>query len=77
MDKARTLHRAQLRAARPPKFADLDGKWMKAVATNDTAEAERCEAERQVLRDLPQDPNIDAAKTPRELKALWPNDLPG
>lgn len=76
MTKARAIHRDRLRAARPSRFAELDAKWMKAVATNDGTEATRCEAQRQTLRDLPQNPAIDAAATPEELMALWPAELP-
>lgn len=75
MTKAKEIQRGRLRDARPAKFVDLDGKWMQAVAAGNDTEAARIEAERQVLRDLPQDPAIAAAKTPDELKTTWPEGL--
>ena len=75
MPKAKQIHKDKLRLARNKKFIELDGLWMKAFATNNKQEVDRIEAERQVLRDLPQDPAIDTATTIEQLKALWPVTL--
>ena len=70
MGKAKELHRAHLRAERAERLGALDGQWMRAIGQGKKAEADAVEAERQVLRDAPADPRIDAAKTVDELKAV-------
>lgn len=75
MAKARLIHRGRIRLARVPKFAALDGEWMKCTAAGDSAGAAAAEAKRQELRDAPAYPAIDAAATPEELKAAWPECL--
>jgi hypothetical protein len=75
VEVAKGLHREQLRHARAARFTELDGQWMAATGQGKKAEADAVEAERQRLRDLPDDPAIDAAKTIEELKATWPADL--
>lgn len=73
---ARNIHRNKLRSRRGIKLVELDGAWMKAFATGNRTVADAIEAERQVLRDLPADPAIDAATTIEALKATWPASLP-
>ncbi len=77
MPKARAVHMARLRAARNDKFAALDAEWMKAVAQKRVAAADQIEAQRQVLRDLPQTAaaQVQGASTPEELKVIWPDEL--
>jgi hypothetical protein len=70
MPKAREIHRGKLRELRAPVLAALDVEWMKAVAAKKNPDADAVEAKRQVLRDLPADPRIDAAQTVEELKAI-------
>lgn len=66
MEKCRAIHRDRMRAARAPKLAALDIKQLRG---------EDVEAEKAALRDVTADPAIDAAKTPEELKAVWPEAL--
>lgn len=66
------IRKEQMRAARSPKLAALDCQWMKATGQGDAAAAAAAEAERQVLRDVTKDPDLAAAKTPEDLKAVWP-----
>lgn len=73
MEKARDIHRDRLRAIRKPKLENLDVEFMRAVeggkSTTEIAAA------KQALRDITKDPAIDAAKTPDELKMVWPGTL--
>ena len=68
MAAARDIHRDNLRAERKPLLDALDVDYMKALEQGgDTA---AIAAQKQVLRDVTDDPRIDAAATPDELKAL-------
>lgn len=72
MIKAREIKRDLIRAERAPMMAALDVEFMRAVETGDTAKQQEVAAEKQRLRDATQDPSIDAAQTPDELKDLNP-----
>jgi hypothetical protein len=74
MPKAREICRRFIRCYRPFKMAELDGEWMKATALGDAQGAVDAEAQRQVLRDAPADPRIDAAQTIDDLNAVWRTD---
>lgn len=71
MPKARALHLGKVRAARAAKLESLDRDWMKATGQGKKLEADRIEAERQTLRDLPTELKLDEARTVGELKARW------
>lgn len=73
MDKARECHRQRLRHYRSWHITEFDGAWMRAMGRGDSVEIDKAETERQRLRDLPQDPAIDACSTVDELKAHWRN----
>jgi hypothetical protein len=75
MTKAREIHRNALRRARAPLFAEADVDYAKADEAGDTATKEAVRDYKQALRDAPQDPRIDAAMTPEELKAIVPDVL--
>ena len=70
MEKARELHRHLLRHQRAEKLLVLDGAYNGAVGQKDSAKATAIEAKRQELRDLTDDPRIDAASTIEELVAV-------
>jgi len=76
MAKARTIHMASIRKARDAALPALDVEFSKALGRRDNAKADAVEAQRQVLRDLPTTFDLTGAKTPEELKALWPEGLP-
>ena len=76
MPKARKIHMDKIRRLRDSELEKLDKDWMKALGQNDTAQADRVEGRRQILRDIPQTFDLSTAKTPDELKALWPDGLP-
>lgn len=70
MEKAKAIHADRLRAERKGLLDELDAQWMKAMGSKDEATADAVEAQRQVLRDVPADPRIAAAKTVDELKLV-------
>lgn len=77
MPKAREIHMEKIRRVRDEKFAPLDQDWMKAMGQKDQTEADLVEAKRQKLRNIPQivQSDVDVAKTPEDLKAIWPPEL--
>ena len=75
MNKARDIHRDKVRQARNLKLTEKDVEFQRALETGSDTTA--IVADKQVLRDAPADPDIDAATTPEELKAAWKTDLLG
>lgn len=85
MPKARDIHREHIRAAREPKLSQADVDYFKALEaavvtglapeTPEYTALEATAAHKKKLRDMPQMPEIDAAQTPEELKAIWPDEL--
>lgn len=75
IEKCRAIHRDALRKMRAPLFAPLERAQRTALAIGDTAKAKEIEANLQALRDATDDPRIDAANTPEELKAVIPECL--
>jgi hypothetical protein len=72
MPKARDIHRDRMRRARQPKLDELDRLHNRALGRRRQAEADNIEARRELLRNVTDDPAIEAAQTPDELKAVWP-----
>lgn len=66
MVKARFIHMDRIRSARDGALKSLDV---------DTLMGADVQAEKQVLRDIPQTFDLTKAETPEELKALWPAEL--
>lgn len=75
MEKAVEIHKDALRKVRAPLLADLDRKVSSALIAEDMTLARELEAQRQALRDVTDDPRIEAATTPDELKAVVPEVL--
>lgn len=75
MAKARELRRETLRGLRRPLLDALDVAYMRADELGDAAEQKRIAARKQALRDVTDDPAIEAAKTPAELAAVLPEAL--
>lgn len=75
MKKARDIQRGKFRLARKELLDKLDVDYMRAIENSDTAGAERIAAEKQKLRDVTKDARLEAAKTPDELKEVWPEVL--
>ena len=72
MAKARDIHRDVLRRQRKPLLDAADIDYIKADESGDEPRKTEVRAYKQALRDVPQDPRIDAAQTPEELKAVVP-----
>lgn len=70
MSAARDITRRQIRDARKALLADLDIQGIRAIEDADTDAQNRVKTEKQRLRDLPAHPDIEAAETPEQLKAL-------
>ena len=75
MAKARDIQRDKMRAARKPIMEKLDVEFMRAVEAHDIAKQGTVVGLKNLLRDVTADPAIEAAKTPEELKAVWPSVL--
>lgn len=69
MNKAKEIHKDNLRAARKPVLESLDVEYMRAVEQG--ADVSNIIAQKQELRDVTADPAIESATTPEELKAHW------
>lgn len=72
MDKAREIHRKLLREARAPLLDALDVAYMRADEAGDAVEKQSVVLDKQRLRDVTAHPDIDAAQTVAELRAIWP-----
>ena len=70
MEKAKEIWRHKIRIQRDKLWQDLDSQFMKALETN--ADTTAIVAKKQNLRDAPNHPDIDAATTPEQLKAVQP-----
>jgi hypothetical protein len=78
MPKAREIWRSKMREARAPMLAALDIQALRAVEGGTSgAPLADIVAKKRALRDVTIDPAIDAAQTPDELRAVWPDCLRG
>lgn len=75
MPKCREIHRDKMRKARAPKLAALDAAFLRALESGDVTAQARIIAAKEVLRAVTADPAIEAASTPEQLKAVWPDCL--
>jgi hypothetical protein len=75
MAKARDIHREAMRRARAPLLASLDIAYQRADEVDDGATKADVASKKQELRDVTAHPGIDAAQTPEQLKAVWPDCL--
>ncbi len=72
MSKARDIWRDRMRLARAPLLTALDIEYMRADEAGDVARKREVALQKQSLRDVTADPAIEAARTPDDLKAVWP-----
>ena len=49
---------------------------MRAQGRGESSAAAAVEVEREALRQIPQTIDLDSARTPDELDAIWPAELP-
>jgi len=75
LEKAKEIHKNNIRAARNPLLAELDIQFQRALESgSDTSEIV---AKKIALRDATIDGKISLATTPEELKAAWNEELLG
>lgn len=74
MTKAREIHRNRMRWARTPLMADLDTQYLRADELGAAGNAKKAaiSVQKQILRDVTAAPEIAAASTIEQLKAVWP-----
>ena len=77
LDKAKELHKENIRFARSPKLKALDIDFQRALETDDATKKAEVILKKQALRDAPADSAIAAAKTEAELKAQWNTNILG
>ena len=75
MDTARNIHRDRMRQVRAPQLAKLDVEYQRADEAGDIERKKEIATQKQQLRDCTAHPGIDAAQTPGELTAVWPELL--
>jgi len=76
MPKARGVQMDFIRMDRNTKLVVLDGLQNRAMGRGDNVERDRLEAQKQILRDIPQTFDLTTRNdTPMELRAMWPAEL--
>ncbi|NVJ92515.1 MAG: hypothetical protein HWE34_12695 [Methylocystaceae bacterium] len=75
MVKARDIWREKIRAARVPVFNQLDADFMKALESGNVTSQQTIALQKQALRDATDDPTIDSALSPDDLKLVQPAGL--
>jgi hypothetical protein len=71
MPAARDIWRDKLRKVRQPLLEDLDIQFMRSLELGQ--DTKTITTQKQVLRDIPADPRIEAAQTPEDLKKITIN----
>lgn len=72
MDIAKSIWKDNLRLLRMPALEKLDIAYMRAIESNDENKQQDIANKKQILRDAPSDPRIDAANSPEELLNINP-----
>ena len=75
MEKAREIHKANIREAMAPKLIELDVEFQRALETG--ASTTDIVAKKQALRDAPANSSITSANSEAELKAQWDTSILG
>ena len=75
IDKAREIHKTNIREARTSKLQELDIEFQKAQETS--ADTSDIVAKKQALRDAPAAAGISTAITETDLKAQWDTSILG
>ena len=75
MDKAKIIWQNKIRVARKPLLEKLDIDFMRS--TEEGKDTTTIVAQKQLLRDFPQKPEILAATNVEELAEVWDNELLG
>ena len=77
MAKAVEIQKEKMRVAREPLLAALDVQFMRAIETENKALQLEITAKKQALRDVTNHPDFNRARTPEQLKRVWPEVLDG
>lgn len=75
MKVARDIWRDKIRYARKPELEKLDVRYMQMLEVGNIEEQAAIVNAKQILRDAPSDPAIEAATTPEELIKVQPANL--
>tara|TARA_Y100001954_G_C15656198_1_gene525245 strand:+ start:396 stop:863 length:468 start_codon:yes stop_codon:yes gene_type:complete len=75
IDKAREIHKTNIREVRTSKLQELDIEFQKAQETS--ADTSDIVAKKQALRDAPAAAGISTAATETDLKAQWDTSILG
>lgn len=75
LEKAKEIHRLELRRLRKSKLQRLDIKFMRASETSDEERKKEVIALKQYLRDITQHPDLLNAKTSEDIKNFMPDIL--
>ena len=75
IDKAKEIHKTNIREARTSKLQELDIEFQKAQETS--ADTSDIVAKKQALRDAPAAAGISTAVTETDLKAQWDTSILG
>lgn len=75
MDKAKDIYKDIVRSARKPLLEDLDLKFMRAVETGNTVLQAEIAEQKQLLRDMTDDPKIDEVKKTEDFRKIFPDVL--
>lgn len=70
MTVAKEIHKNTLREERTPLLESLDTEWFKAAETSNTSLQESISQQKQILRDITDDPRIESAIDADELESL-------
>ena len=75
MNKAKNIHKENIRFAREEKLKGLDIEFQKALETSSSTST--IVAKKQALRDAPAAAGISTAANPQDLKAQWDTSILG
>ena len=75
IDKAKEIHKNNIRFARSEEFKNLDIEFMKAVEQSNSEKIAEIAAKKQELRDITTAEEIASASSVDELKSHWPDIL--
>jgi hypothetical protein len=75
LDKAKEIHKNNLRDARVEEFKSLDVEFMRAVEQSDSEKMSEISSKKQELRDITSAEEIVSASAVDELKSHWPDIL--
>jgi hypothetical protein len=75
LNKAKEIHKENLRFARSQEFKKLDVEFMRSLEIEDTQKIEEISNLKQQLRDITKSEKIDLAESVEDLKQHWPKIL--